>query len=492
MNAALLGSQLNYSLGLDSTAASEAVAYASANGVSAAGLPTSSISISYGASSPSVTLSLDAALGKLTSANGSTWFDYDKTFDSAANSAPAGTNILEGSVLSESSSMQLPRIGNIVNSGPVHSGPPTSETIQSNMQGGSSTQVFPPQTSPDRPSTTPADSSDTKVFTSHQTVLLTNRPTQGFQAPSFQTIAAPSANRVDGHDAGPDSVVSVGPRNGDGGEGAVFRIQRTSAGDTALQVPYTLTFCTSEDTATAEGTTLLRPGATYADVSAAAVRNAPANAEVATLTILPAPRLRLATSAATLFLPGDVSQCSDGALLQAFRHFNSGDAFGALVQRYRGGVLRVCYSVLGNWDDAEDVGQSVFLALAQRHIGLQVTLAAWLATVARNAAIVALRARNRRKRHERSTAKPLEILPGEDTIELREELDTALSRIPPRLGEAVRLRYLDGLSQFEAAEAIGCPRGTLAQRTTYGIRWLRCLFTGELPADPAPAACQNR
>ena len=100
-------------------------------------------------------------------------------------------------------------------------------------------------------------------------------------------------------------------------------------------------------------------------------------------------------------------------------------------------------------------------------------MAGWLGTVARNAAIMFLRSRSRRRRHEQRAARPVQAASEESSLELREELDAALTRLPTPLREAVRLRYLEGLSQREAAEAVGCPRGTLAQRAANGVRCLR-------------------
>jgi DNA-directed RNA polymerase specialized sigma24 family protein len=38
---------------------------------------------------------------------------------------------------------------------------------------------------------------------------------------------------------------------------------------------------------------------------------------------------------------------------------------------------------------------------------------------------------------------------------------------------ATRLRYLEGWSQQQAAERLGCPRGTLSQRAARGVQTLR-------------------
>src|SRR5262249_11071810 len=62
--------------------------------------------------------------------------------------------------------------------------------------------------------------------------------------------------------------------------------------------------------------------------------------------------------------------------------------------------------------------------------------------------------------------------------ELREELDLALASVSAPLRDAVRLRYLEGLSQLEAAAVLGVPRGTLSQRAAKGLRRLRFVLTG--------------
>jgi RNA polymerase sigma factor (sigma-70 family) len=55
----------------------------------------------------------------------------------------------------------------------------------------------------------------------------------------------------------------------------------------------------------------------------------------------------------------------------------------------------------------------------------------------------------------------------------------ALERLSAPLREAVRLRYLEGWSQHEAAERLGCPRGTLSQRASAGVRQLRDVLGAE-------------
>lgn len=56
------------------------------------------------------------------------------------------------------------------------------------------------------------------------------------------------------------------------------------------------------------------------------------------------------------------------------------------------------------------------------------------------------------------------------------ELDQALMRLPSALREAVALRHLEGRSQEDAAQAAGCPQGTLAWRAMEGLNRLRAIL----------------
>jgi RNA polymerase sigma factor (sigma-70 family) len=255
--------------------------------------------------------------------------------------------------------------------------------------------------------------------------------------------------------------------NGLGVAGGAFRISRAPADGPALAVPYTLTtFGARESAVHREGVARIAAGTADSIIPI----EASGSGHVFTLAVQDRAGYQVAERGAT-WIPAQGG--SDQALLQAYRQGQSAEAFAALVERYRASVFRIGYRLLGSCQDAEDVTQMVFLVLAQKQIKLQSTLAGWLRTVARNAAVMVLRARKRRARHERGAAQP-DLEPGDEfDEELREELDAALERVPPRLQEAVRLRYLEGRSQQEAATLVGCPRGTLAQRAARGIRHLR-------------------
>jgi RNA polymerase sigma factor (sigma-70 family) len=135
-----------------------------------------------------------------------------------------------------------------------------------------------------------------------------------------------------------------------------------------------------------------------------------------------------------------------------------------------------------NRTDAQDVSQFVFVELSKFRGRFNGSLTAWLRTVSRHAALAFLRAKRRRLRHEQRAAKAVAAdAPPPATVD--EGLIVALERLPPDQMEAVRLRYLEGYTQQEAAELVGCPRGTLSRRAADGIQALRAiLIDGERSA----------
>ncbi len=258
-----------------------------------------------------------------------------------------------------------------------------------------------------------------------------------------------------------------------------FRIARSASGG-AVEVRFSLGVHGSQGSTFRESTITIASGATHADIPATWVQTARSQGqEIATLTIHPLANQHVVKPVATLFFGGNERNCSEASLLEAYRQGRSPDAFNVLYELHRGTVLKTCYGILGSLPDAEDVSQVVFMMLAQGQVQLHRTLSGWLRTVARNAAIGFLRSRNRRTRHELEAAKPDAVGADETSNGVREEIDAAMTRLPEHLREAVSLRYLDGWSQKEAADLVGCPRGTLSQRAARGIQHLRVILADE-------------
>jgi len=167
----------------------------------------------------------------------------------------------------------------------------------------------------------------------------------------------------------------------------------------------------------------------------------------------------------------------DRDLLGRFVRQRDEAAFEVLVWRHGPMVLSLCQRLLHNSHDAEDVLQAVFLTLVRKAatIGKRESLGSWLYKVAYR---IALRARARAEK-ARARAVPLEELPaaGHDDEavwrELRPLLDEAIGRLPEKYRTPVVLCYLQGKTNREAAEQMGCPIGTVSTRLTRARELLR-------------------
>jgi RNA polymerase sigma-70 factor (ECF subfamily) len=157
------------------------------------------------------------------------------------------------------------------------------------------------------------------------------------------------------------------------------------------------------------------------------------------------------------------------------------DAFEQVVRRREAQILRIAYRVLGNWADAEDVAQDVFLRL-HRH-GLEFSneaaLGAWLYRVTVNLCVD-------RSRRARPTDPLPEVSAGNPSAEvelLRDErkrrLMMALSTLPTKERAAVVLREIEGLSTTEVAEVLGSSEGTVRGQVSKAMGRLREMLSKE-------------
>lgn len=173
---------------------------------------------------------------------------------------------------------------------------------------------------------------------------------------------------------------------------------------------------------------------------------------------------------------------TDAELLERFAATHEEAAFEALVRRHGPMVLRVCRRVLGHVHDADDAFQATFIVLAQKAgtIVEAQALPGWLHGVAYRIALRTRSRSNRRQTRERAMdASDLEngfsAATEVDPIwrDLRPVLDEELDRLPQEYRTPVVLCYLEGKTNQEAAQQLGCPMGTIASRLSRGRDLLR-------------------
>jgi RNA polymerase sigma factor (sigma-70 family) len=170
-------------------------------------------------------------------------------------------------------------------------------------------------------------------------------------------------------------------------------------------------------------------------------------------------------------------ELSDGQLLQRFLALRDAEAFAVLIERHGPLVLTVCRRILQHEQDTEDAFQATFLVLLRRarSIAKRESLASWLHGVAHRVALRAKVNRTRRRVYEQRVepqAAPDCLL---DVIrrDLRSMLDGELRHLPQRCREAFILCYMEGKTNEEAAQLLGCPKGTVFSRLARAREILR-------------------
>ncbi len=168
--------------------------------------------------------------------------------------------------------------------------------------------------------------------------------------------------------------------------------------------------------------------------------------------------------------------------LAAVTAVKSGDqgAMAELYDRYSSVVYAVALRVLGDTMAAEDVLQEVFLQLWRNPSAFDAargSLGAWLAVIARNRAIDALRKRKPETDIEDVVVSVAPDLASEaDRSRAAEKVRGVLGAMPPAQRSALEMAYFQGLSHSEIADKTGEPLGTIKTRIRAGLTMLRKAF----------------
>lgn len=164
------------------------------------------------------------------------------------------------------------------------------------------------------------------------------------------------------------------------------------------------------------------------------------------------------------------------------------DSFTELVRRYQGIVAATVIPMLGNSDEADEVGQEVMIKF-YRNMGQfegQAALKTYITRIAMNSARDALRRRKRSmmrffapKDNEQNwqDEMPGTEDQGRDT-ENRQLIQYALGKLAPEIRAVVVLRLMEGFSTEEAADILDVPSGTILSRLSRGKAQMAKTITG--------------
>jgi len=150
-------------------------------------------------------------------------------------------------------------------------------------------------------------------------------------------------------------------------------------------------------------------------------------------------------------------------------------------EAHHGMVFRTAYRITGNAADAEDVLQVVFLRLMRRghHAEAVDNHESYLRRAAINAALDVIRSRQAERTVELTVD-----LPHDETPELRRALARAIAQLPERSAEVFTLRFLEGFTNGEIAEALGISSvlvAVIVHRTRRQLRRELGSYLGDRP-----------
>jgi RNA polymerase sigma-70 factor (ECF subfamily) len=158
-----------------------------------------------------------------------------------------------------------------------------------------------------------------------------------------------------------------------------------------------------------------------------------------------------------------------------------GDSFDRVVHDREAQVLRVAYRMLGNWTDAEDAAQEVFVRL-YRH-GLRfpndAAMGGWLYRVTVNLCLDRLRSSQTLMELPEMRCAELSAEASAIRDEQRHRLLAALATLPAKERAAVVLREIEGLSTAEVARILGSTDGTVRCQIAKALTRLRAILKQE-------------
>jgi RNA polymerase sigma-70 factor, ECF subfamily len=171
---------------------------------------------------------------------------------------------------------------------------------------------------------------------------------------------------------------------------------------------------------------------------------------------------------------------------------NKGLNFDSILSEYKDRVFALCFRMLGDYDDADDCAQEVFVKMYRSLDTFrgESKLSTWIYRVAYNTALDAARSRKRKRnvQHHISSGESGFDIPDErenpesKTLVREQEsmIQTALLKVPADQRSVVVLCDIEGRSYEEIALIAGISTGTVKSRIARGREKLREILRGEL------------
>lgn len=180
----------------------------------------------------------------------------------------------------------------------------------------------------------------------------------------------------------------------------------------------------------------------------------------------------------------------DVIVKQRIKQVIKGDqnAFAEIVELYKDKVFQLCYRMLGNRHEAEDMAQEAFLRAYVNITKFNQSrkFSTWLYRIATNLCIDRIRKKkpdyyldaevpgtdglNMYSQIEADTVKPEEEV---ENLELQEVIQKEILKLPDKYRSVIVLKYIEELQLQEISEILEIPLGTVKTRIHRGREALR-------------------
>jgi RNA polymerase sigma-70 factor, ECF subfamily len=161
------------------------------------------------------------------------------------------------------------------------------------------------------------------------------------------------------------------------------------------------------------------------------------------------------------------------------------NAFQQLVDEYKGLVLGLIARTIRDPSRAEDLAQDVFLRIYRGlpYFRGESRLSTWIYRIVANVCYHDHDAHPQMASLDDESRRPPELGRSDrrfSDLELRDRLEKAIARLPPRYRLLIAAHYLDGIQYDALAEALELPLGTVKTHLYRAKQQLRRLLETEL------------
>ena len=132
------------------------------------------------------------------------------------------------------------------------------------------------------------------------------------------------------------------------------------------------------------------------------------------------------------------------------------DAFAILVRRHQDSVFGLAVGMTRNREDAADMAQEAFIRAYNKleQYNPDYSFRSWILRICANLTKNLFRSRTRRRSTEERHALQTEIEQSAVDPDFQ-ALEEALAKLPPKLGNPLRLKYMEGMAYDEVAKVLG-------------------------------------